>query len=762
MNGLVDSAIPGAVVDAAVRGTIILLAALGATALMRRTSASARHLVWLAALTALLLLPVARAFVPEWRVLPVPAVALAPSAAPAPRAQAPALDAATPSAPSVSEGASIDPSTPVPLRLPADWKTLALLAWAAGAALFGLRLAFGLARLWWLERRATEMTDDEWVRLTDGLSRRLRLGRIVRLLREPAATVPMTWGVFHPVILLPGEADGWEAERRRVVLAHELAHVRRWDALTQWIAHLALALYWFNPLVWVAARKLREEREHACDDAVLEIGTRPVDYADHLLTIVRSLGSAPGPAAALAMARRSQFEGRLLAILDNAVRRNGVSRAAGLATAAAALACLLPLAAMRPALRAEAMRADASRASGSEAKPGLADRVVKAVQEVARGRDADARREALDDAAAAAKTANALLGTAAPARPAPAVTASTTAPGSVAPVAGEGAAGLLRALETRRDPGLYAEIIRAAEEIRSSTDRRLVLDRLLGKDDLSQDNVAAIIAATRTMESDTDKRIVLDRAVRHRAFRANPVPHVFYEAMRTFTSATDQRVVMTGLLGAHRLDPACLELLFQQVERMGSDTDERVVLQAAARGQRIEGNARQAYLAAARAMDSDSDRTVALGALMDLDEAVTATGAAVTALEDARTELARRTGSEAGQPAGTRNSRTISDDDGESRWTSDHEVTGTRDGVPLAIRIRVTDAVFVGERWNVRRFIGGGSLLVEERLGGRTRRVRARNGAAGVVWTYTVDGETRPFDAAVRRWMENLIRQSAA
>ncbi|HEX5871199.1 MAG TPA: hypothetical protein VFY65_12320, partial [Longimicrobium sp.] len=136
MNGLLDSALGGVVLDAAVRGTFIILAALGATALMRRTSASARHLVWLAALTALMLLPFARRFVPEWRVLPVPAAVLAPpAAAPAPLHPAPSLDVRAPAAGVMGASAnSADAAATQPFRIPADWKTWALLAWAAGAA----------------------------------------------------------------------------------------------------------------------------------------------------------------------------------------------------------------------------------------------------------------------------------------------------------------------------------------------------------------------------------------------------------------------------------------------------------------------------------------------------------------------------------------------------------------------------------------------------------------------------------------------------
>jgi beta-lactamase regulating signal transducer with metallopeptidase domain len=748
MNALLDSALPAAFLDAAVRGTFIVLAALGAAGLMRRTSASARHLVWLAALTALLLLPLARRLVPEWRVLPVPATVLAPPASvPSSPVDRPLLDEA--GAPAVTSPAvsTASPSLPQPFRLPADWRTLALLAWAAGAALFALRLAYGLARVRWTERRATELTDDEWVRLTDGLSRRLGLGRIVRLLREPAATVPMTWGIFHPVILLPGEADGWESERRRVVLAHELAHVRRWDALTQWVAHLALVVYWFNPLVWMAVRKLREEREHACDDAVLEIGTAPADYADHLLTIVRSLGSAPGPAHALAMARRSQFEGRLLAILDNAVRRNGVSRAAALATSAAALACLVPLAAMRPAERALA----SVPVQAEQEKPASAvGRLAEAVQNLTHRREGlNAAREALDAGRGTAPAApgqvgspaSALLpgqGTGTPAT----LTSLQGAPSLV----GAEPAELLRTLDTRQDPGLYAEIIRAAEEIGSSTDRRIVLTRLLEKSDLSHDNVVAIIGATRTMESDTDKRIVLEGAVRHRAFRANPLPHVFYEAMRTFTSSTDQRVVLTTLLEARRLDSACLELIFQHLPRLESDTDERVVLTRAAETQRLDGHAREAYLAAARTMDSDTDRAAVLSALMDLDDAPAAATRVVSPAATAAT------------PRGSaRNSTTrTSESSTESVWNADVSL----DLAGRAIVIQSKDVVFGRARWDILRIERGGSLLVQETRDGVVRRLRGVPGAGGApVYTYTVDGRARTFDPGARSWFEAVVRE---
>src|SRR4029078_1878007 len=195
------------------------------------------------------------------------------------------------------------------------------------------------------------VTDASWLDEAQALAWMLEL-RTVRFLRGGAGTMPLAFGIFRPSVVMPMDADTWPAHRLRVVLLHELAHVKRRDCLTHLVAQLACAAYWFNPLAWMAARRLRVERERACDDLVLAAGTRGSDYADQLLDIARVMQAGRFPAvlagASLAMAKRSQLEGRLMAILDPTIPRRALGRVrAGLVFATFAI-LVVPVAAVQP------------------------------------------------------------------------------------------------------------------------------------------------------------------------------------------------------------------------------------------------------------------------------------------------------------------------------------------------------------------------------------------------------------------------------
>ena len=223
-----------------------------------------------------------------------------------------------------------------------------LVVWIAGTLAVVAWGLIGWASTWWMGCNAQRITNPTWVEAAREAAERLGTCRGVTLLRGGPAAMPLTWGVLRPVLLLPQEADEWPCERRRAVLLHELAHVRRRDVLTHWLGLTACAAYWFNPLAWWAASRLRTEREQACDDLVLEAGERPTDYAAQLLGVARSLRSARALApAAMAMARPSNLETRLTAILDTARNRRGPARWLVAASLAAVLAASAVLAAVR-------------------------------------------------------------------------------------------------------------------------------------------------------------------------------------------------------------------------------------------------------------------------------------------------------------------------------------------------------------------------------------------------------------------------------
>ena len=149
----------------------------------------------------------------------------------------------------------------------------------------------------------------------------------------------MVWGLFRPVILLPADASNWSIERQRAVLLHEFAHIQRQDWLMQTMAQITCAVYWFNPLLWFAARRMRTEVERACDDYVLNAGYQSTDYAQHLVDIVRNIKKAgTATRSAVAMARPSKIQGRLRTILVENRNRRPLTRIA-VAVGLLALTC---------------------------------------------------------------------------------------------------------------------------------------------------------------------------------------------------------------------------------------------------------------------------------------------------------------------------------------------------------------------------------------------------------------------------------------
>lgn len=373
------------------KATALLILALGTTSLLRRASAGTRHIVWLSTLAGIVALPVVSAWAPlrlaivPARLMPalprvVPAatpISPAPTPSAAPKIELNGLSTPAPIAPSaISVVTAHSSKSQTPL-----WMTL-LAIWGAITSGFLLWLGFGALSVRHIVRAGRTLEERAWTAPLCEIADRLDLDQVPRLVASPLVEMPFACGVLEPTVVLPTSAETWSDSRRRAVLFHELAHVKRHDLVGHTLGRVACALYWFHPLVWTAARRLRAESERACDDLVLSCGARASDYADHLLDIVISVRHQGAPATAMPMARRRELEGRVLAILDPAIRRIGPGRAQSATMFVGIGALALSVAAMAPQRAESVARSAADYGRHTPAEVGQRPKDSGAVQSV--------------------------------------------------------------------------------------------------------------------------------------------------------------------------------------------------------------------------------------------------------------------------------------------------------------------------------------------------------------------------------------------
>jgi len=370
---------------------------------LRCASAASRHALWVVTVVSLLCLPAFCVLLPRWSVPVLPALAqhhaqisaplgsrvedvaprqslameqpptagvekLSPRSSPAtgsaasmssptPSLSAPGVSLPSPAArvmaPIVANPKPIT-FTSRPAAFMPTLTQLVLLIWLVGVLMVLARTLISIQAARRLVRRCQEVVSGPLANAAEQAQATLGLSFGVAVREGPPGTVvvPMTFGLLRPVVLLPHGTADWPAERLRVVMLHEVAHIKRRDWLTTMLAETVCAFYWFHPLVWLAAHRLRAESEQACDDLVLTSGVQAVDYADHLLEVVRGLkgrrGSMP---AVVTMAQERDLTGRLKTILAESKNRSAAT-GRGLALAIlAALVIVMPLAAMRPVAR---------------------------------------------------------------------------------------------------------------------------------------------------------------------------------------------------------------------------------------------------------------------------------------------------------------------------------------------------------------------------------------------------------------------------
>jgi beta-lactamase regulating signal transducer with metallopeptidase domain len=310
----------------------------------KRFSFATRHLILTFAVISLLFLLPLSQFLPKWNLSLLPSVPQykiqtqneiqeAQSLAPASLA----YNSLFPDF-SFRPGASAHPN-------PIKWPVILFIGWLAGAFVVLMREAAGSIGTRLMIRQGSSVDNRSLIDSLAAHAKTLDIKRNIRLLQTAKALVPLTCGWLHPVIILPPEATGWSEKRKDIVLLHELAHIKRGDFFLSFLTRTASILYWFNPLLWIAIRRLAIEREHACDDCVLATGTKASEYAGHLLDIARKASSSRWfSPAGITIAKKSNLEVRIMSILDNKKPTGQIKLSTVLLTGLLALSLILPIA----------------------------------------------------------------------------------------------------------------------------------------------------------------------------------------------------------------------------------------------------------------------------------------------------------------------------------------------------------------------------------------------------------------------------------
>jgi beta-lactamase regulating signal transducer with metallopeptidase domain/thiol-disulfide isomerase/thioredoxin/uncharacterized GH25 family protein len=332
--------------DIAFRSFVLMAVTWGTAIACRRRSAAVNHRLWVLGFCSCLLVPMVTLLAPHWRLPVLPAARSRPVSAPL---------VATPAVTVVGSYAGnvqtqIGEPAPAVVRQvdqpqPAKqvttvqrsaavggegwaWPSLPtwlLIVWCIGAAVGMLRQAWHALVAQLALRRCPTIESERWHALRDAVARKLGLRKPVGLRSHAGDVSPMVVGMWRPVVLLPHDAENWSTRRKNQVLMHELSHVQRGDVLTQSIAALACALYWFNPMTWWGAQQMKRLRELACDDMVVTHTTDPSDYALTLLDVAKGYRCRER-ICAVAMARTVNVESRIFAILDATRRRASLSK----------------------------------------------------------------------------------------------------------------------------------------------------------------------------------------------------------------------------------------------------------------------------------------------------------------------------------------------------------------------------------------------------------------------------------------------------
>nr|MBN2277279.1 M56 family metallopeptidase [candidate division Zixibacteria bacterium] len=220
--------------------------------------------------------------------------------------------------------------------------------WVGGVMVVLGRFGYGIIAARRIIRQSCRVMDEEIIRTASSLAQSYGLDRPANLAVSTKVQAPFVFGLFNPTVILPSKPGGFQAGELRMILMHELAHIRRHDLIWAYIGSLVLAVNWFNPLVWLLRRRMIIESDKTCDDFVINGGADPGDFAQSLVALARRMGNyRPVLSCGADMANKSQLEERIMSILRKGKRTTATGRLPVMLLAVPAMVLMIGLAGVR-------------------------------------------------------------------------------------------------------------------------------------------------------------------------------------------------------------------------------------------------------------------------------------------------------------------------------------------------------------------------------------------------------------------------------
>ncbi len=331
-----------------VKASIVIVVAGIVTILLKHKSAASRNAIWSSALAVLIMLPAMSLLLPSWELGKYSQSTESDLMSGNPAAVAQMKPISSLLSEPIHEPAGADPASQGQTAILGRNTILSMLIglWLCGTVFLLSHLAIHLIRVRRITHKAVLAKDEELSAIAARIVNMLGIHRPVRVLSSRDTTIPFSWGVFRPVVVLPVSSIEWSYTQKSCIMMHELAHIARWDYPIHLLVEIVRVLYWPNPLVWYAARRNAMERERACDDFAVRRGTPSRIYASHLIQIA-SCQMEHAPIGATTMASEPGLFERILCVMNNRLDRSPIHIKSLLAILSVSLALAMPLATLK-------------------------------------------------------------------------------------------------------------------------------------------------------------------------------------------------------------------------------------------------------------------------------------------------------------------------------------------------------------------------------------------------------------------------------